>query len=424
MTFAKKQIFFISIILALSMFFAPFVQELYADSLFSNLKAKAKNLIEKAVDKYTDRDFWVDKAADAVTKNIVAKPFKLATAALGIAIGTAIGGPVGATLGAYLGNKIGTHTCSVIGKPIVKGLIKRKLETGEKITVSSVFKVCKSLDMPSLACNTTGMIIGDILGSAIGGIAGSALIACIGGGTILPIIGTITFATLGAKYGKKFGEWLGKKIGEKAFNNTYKAVTGIDRTDDQSAGSSILLSTAKDLAAVDKAKVARTTTGEVIGDVIGSALGTVVGATLSAVTTGGTSSKMADIGEKWGSKLGTSIGKWIGTTFFDKGKEVIDNTIANKNNSNKVTINSSNTGIVTISDNIPSVALSPNLSATSSKINYNVDNANAAYEAYKIAYDNYAEALSDPSVTDEYRQQKQKEYNASYEMYNKIINGK
>ena len=223
MKLAKKQIFFISLLLSLSMLFAPFAQELYAESLFSKLKTKAGEFINNTVQKYTSKDFWIDKATDAITSKVISKPVKLATAALGIGIGTAIGGPVGATLGAYLGNKIGGHLCSIVGKPIVKGLINEKLNTGGKLTISSLFKVIKNLDGPSMACNVTGAVVGDIIGSAIGGIAGAAITACVGGGTILPIIGTITFAKLGSKYGQKFGNWLGQKLGERAFNNTYKA---------------------------------------------------------------------------------------------------------------------------------------------------------------------------------------------------------
>ena len=405
------------------MFFAPLAQELYAESLLSKIKAKASEIYNKTVEKYTSRDFWVDKATDAITTNVLAKPLKLATSALGIAVGTAIGGPVGATLGAYVGNKIGAGICSVVGKPIVKGLINEKLDNGGKLTVSSIFKVVRSLDATSLACDTTGTVIGDIFGSAIGGVIGAAITACVGGGTIIPIIGTITFATLGSKYGKKLGTWLGKKIGEKFFNKTYKALTGIDRTEDQSADKSILLSTAQDIVSVNKEELARNTTGEVVGDVIGSVIGTVAGATLSAVTTGGTSEKMATIGEKWGSNLGSKIGKWIGTTFFDKSKEAIDNTKDKLQTNNKVTIsNTGTTGIVTISDNIPvSASQAP---VNSSRINYNIDDANAAYEAYKISFENYAKVLADSNATAEDRIQKKKEYDACYDMYNKIVTGK
>ncbi len=421
MKLVRKQIFFISLLLSLCMFFAPLAQELYAESLFSKLKTKVGEFVNNTVEKYTSKDFWIDKTTDAITSKVIAQPVKLATAALGIAVGTAIGGPVGATLGAYLGNKIGGHLCSIVGKPIVKGLINEKINHCGKITVNTVFNVIKDLDGPSMACNVTGAVVGDIIGTAIGGIAGAAITACIGGGTILPIIGTITFAKLGSKYGQKFGNWIGQKIGERAFNNTYKALTGIDRTEDQSAGKSILLSTAEDIASVNKQELARTTTGEVVGDVIGSVIGTVAGATLSAVTTGGTSTKMADIGEKWGSKIGTSIGKWIGTTFFDKSKEAIDNSKAKKQSKNTITISNSNTGIVTISDNIPvSASQAP---VYSSNLNYNIDNANAAYEAYKISYDNYSKALEDPNCTAERRTQMQKEYKACYEMYHKIVTG-
>ncbi len=402
MTFARRQIFFISIILSISMFFAPLAQELYAESLFSKLKTKAANFIENTVEKYTSRDYWVDKTASVISTKLIAKPVKLATAALGIAIGTAVGGPVGATLGAYVGNKIGSHLCDIVGTPIVKGVINEKLDNGGKITVSSIYRICKNLDMPSLACDTTGAIIGDILGSAIGGIAGAAVIACIGGGTILPIIGTITFATLGSKYGKKLGTWLGKKIGEKFFNKSYKALTGIDRTEDNSADSSILLSTAKDIASVNKEELARTTTGEVVGDVIGSVVGTIAGATLSAVTTGGTSETMASLGEKWGSNLGVKIGKWIGTTFFDKSKEVVTTT------ANKV-----------ITAQSAQSAQSSQPSTTTG--GYTTSQAKDCYEAYMKAYNNYANALSDSNCTTEYKEQMQKEYNAAYELYSNVL---
>lgn len=421
MTFAKRQLFFISLILSLSIFFAPLAQELYAESLFSKIKTKASELLSNTVEKYTSRDFWVDKATDAITTNVLAKPLKLATSALGIAVGTAIGGPVGATLGAYVGNKIGAGICSVVGKPIVKGLINEKLDNGGKLTVSSIFKVVRSLDATSLACDTTGTVIGDIFGSAIGGVIGAAITACVGGGTIIPIIGTITFATLGSKYGKKLGTWLGKKIGEKFFNKTYKALTGIDRTEDQSADKNILLSTAQDIASVNKEELARNTTGEVVGDVIGSVIGTVAGATLSAVTTGGTSEKMATLGEKWGSNLGSKIGKWIGTTFFDKSKEAIDNTKNKGKSSDTVTISNNNTGIVTISDNVPVSASQAPVNA--SRINYNMEDANAAYEAYRVSFDNYSKALADSNTTAEVRMQRKKEYDACYEMYKKIISG-
>ncbi len=421
MTFAKRQLFFISLILSLCMFFAPFAEELYAESLFSKLKEKASNFIENTVQKYTSRDYWVDKTASVVTSKIVSKPVKLATAALGIAIGTAVGGPVGATLGAYVGNKVGAHLCDIIGKPIVKGVINEKLDNGGKITVRSIYNVCKNLDMPSLACDTTGAIVGDILGSAIGGIVGATVVACVGGGTILPIIGTITFATLGSKYGKKLGTWLGKKIGEKFFNKSYKAITGIDRTEDNSAGAPILLSTAKEIASVNKEEVARSTTGEVVGDVIGSVLGTVAGATLSAVTTGGTSEKIAEIGEKWGSNIGSKIGKWIGTTFFDKSKEVISNA-ATKIDSQNVTVGVS-TEIPVSSSQVANT--STNLINTSnSKIHYDNPDVNACYEAYLIAYDNYSKALADNNCTNEYKQKMQQEYNAAYEMYKNVLDGK
>lgn len=422
MTFAKRQLFFISLILSLCMFFAPFAEELYAESLFSKLKEKASNFIENTVQKYTSRDYWVDKTASVVTSKIVAKPVKLATAALGIAIGTAVGGPVGATLGAYVGNKVGAHLCDIIGKPIVKGVINEKLDNGGKITVRSIYNVCKSLDMPSLACDTTGAIVGDIIGSAVGGIVGATVVACIGGGTILPIIGTITFATLGSKYGKKLGTWLGKKIGEKFFNKSYKAITGIDRTEDQSADAPILLSTAKDIVSVNKEEVARSTTGEVIGDVIGSVIGTVAGATLSAVTTGGTSSKVADLGEKWGSNLGSKIGKWIGTTFFDKSKEVITNATTIKTGNPTTTVGVS-TEIAVSSSQVANPTTNNLISTSNSKIHYDDPDVEACYEAYLIAYDRYSKALSDNNCSNEYKQRKQKEYNAAYEMYKKVLDG-
>ncbi len=424
MKFAKRQIFFISILLSLCMFFAPFAHELYAESVLSKLKTGISNLWENTVEKYTSRDYWVDKAASAISTKLIAKPVKLATAALGIAVGTAVGGPVGATLGAYVGSKVGTHLCSVFGTQIVKGVINEKLDNGGKITVSSIFNICKNLDTPSLACDTTGAIVGDILGSAVGGVLGAAITACVGGGTILPIIGTITFATLGAKYGKKLGTWLGKKIGEKFFNKSYKALTGIDRTLDQSADSSILLSTAKDIASINKEEVARATTSEVVGDVIGSVIGTVAGATLSAVTTGGTSETITEFGEKLGSKAGTAIGKLIGEVFFDSSKKVISDVKDKKNSSTSVTVSPTSLSTSISSSSSSEIPVS-SLSA-SSPVNSSVSNSAAAavYEAYKIAYDNYAKALADPSATPEYRQQRQNEYNNCYEMYRKVVIGK
>lgn len=400
MKFAKKQTFFLSLILILCMLSAPFAENLYAESLFTKLKNKASELVTKTVEKYTSRDFWVDKAASAISTKLIAKPVKLATAALGMAIGTAIGGPVGATVGAYLGSKVASHACDIIGTPIVKNVINDKLDNGAELSVSTIYKACKSLDMPELACNTTGSIVGDILGAAVGGIAGAAVMACVGGGTILPIIGTMTFATLGSKYGEKLGSWIGEKLGKNAYNSTYKALTGVDRG---SSSDNAIIATINDVKSVNKQEVARNTTGEVVGDVIGSALGTVAGATLSAFTTGGTSTKMAELGEKWGSNLGSKIGNWIGTKFFDKSKEVVTGTHNNP-----------------VSNEIPvscSVAAAP---VSNSK----VSDADAVYAAYQIAFDNYAEALADSKCSQELKEQRMKEYHACYEAYQRVVNQK
>lgn len=415
MTFAKKQIFFISLILSLSIFFAPLAQEVYAESILSKVKTKASELITK----YTSRDFLVDKASSAIATNVIAKPVKLATSALGIAIGTAVGGPVGATLGAYIGNSIGTNLCKVVAKPIVKGIMNEQLDNGGKLTLSSIFKVCKSLDKTSLACDTTGAVIGDILGGAIGGILGAAITACVGGGTILPIVGTITFATLGSKYGKKFGTWLGKKIGEKFFNKSYKALTGIDRTEDQSASSNILFSTASDIASVDKTKVVCTTTGEIVGDVIGSTVGTVIGATVSAVTTGGTSDTITNLGTSWGSKIGVAIGKWFGNKFYNKTSEIAANkaaaksaSVSNKNvsdtstttnNNNSVTISTGSNATVSVADSITESDL------------------DAVYRAYLTSYEIYTKAMNNNNTTPEQMKTIREDYNRNYTMYKKVF---
>ena len=130
---------------------------------------------------------------------------------------------------------------------------------------------------------------------------------------------------------------------------------------------------------------------------------------------------MATLGEKWGSNLGSKIGKWIGTTFFDKSKEAIDNTKNKGKSSDTVTISNNNTGIVTISDNVPVSASQAPVNA--SRIKYNMEDANAAYEAYRISFDNYSKALADSNTTAEVRMQRKKEYDACYEMYKKIISG-
>ncbi len=415
MKFAKRQLFFISIILSLSLFCLPFTQELYAESLLSKIKTKASEFISNTVEKYTSRDFWVDKASSTICSKVISKPVKLATAALGMAIGTAVGGPVGATLGAYVGNKIGTHLCDIVAKPIVKGVINEKLDNSGETTISTIFKVCKSMDGPSLACDTTGAVVGDILGSAIGGILGAAITASVGGGTILPIIGTITFATLGSKYGTKFGTWLGKKIGEKFFNKSYKALTGKDRTSDQSADNSILLSTAQDIVSLDKEKLARNTTGEVVGDVIGSVLGTVAGATVSAFTTGGTSDTITNIGTNLGSKIGKSIGNWIGTKFFDKSKEVISNTNAAKSAKVKSSENATTAKVKNEYSNTTST--SNNFSNTE----ITKSDLNAVYQAYLISYSNYSKALADKNTTKEDLQKYKEVYNTNFNMYNDCV---
>lgn len=413
MKLAKKQLFFVSLLLTFCISAAPFAENLYAESLFAKIKDKATNFISTKAEKYTNRDFWVDKASDAIATKVVAKPVKLATSALGVAIGTALGGPVGATLGAYIGNKIATHTCKIIATPVVKNIINDKLDNGGKITISSIYNACKSVDMPELACDTTGSIVGDILGSALGGIAGAAIMACVGGGTILPIIGTITFATLGSKYGEKLGTWLGDKLGRNAYNSTYKIVTGKDRN--EGASLNVFKQTLNDVKAVDKKEVAKNTTSSVVGDVIGSAIGTVAGATLSAFTTGGMSSTMAKVGEKWGSKLGSRIGDWVGNKFFDNDKKKKD-----KATQEKPSIITAGTSI-TVSDEIPvysSIAASPE--GTNS---YYTD-AEAAYTAYKIAYEKYSEALNDENSSQEKRDKLMRDYHACYDNYKRIVTGK
>lgn len=393
MIFARRQTFILSLLLVCSMFFAPLAQELYAESLFTKLKNKATSFISKTVEKYTSRDYLVDKASNVIAKKIVGTPVKFATAALGMAIGTAIGGPVGAALGAYLGNKIGEHTSSIVGKPIVANIINDTIDNDGTLNVKTIYNACKSVDMPSLACDTTGAIVGDIVGSALGGMLGAAITVCVGGGTILPIIGTLTFATLGSKYGEKLGNWIGQKFGENAFNNGYKVLTGIDRTEDQSAGKNAIVATIDSVKNVDKKEVARNTTGEVVGDVIGSALGTIAGATLTALSGCGVltpilgSLNLTKLGEKWGSKLGSNIGNKIGTKFFDKSEEVLTGHSNNTKTENK-------TGL---------------------------SDADAVYQAYMVAYENYANALSDKNATSEYKLKMQQEYNACYEMYRKMV---
>ena len=410
MIFPKKQIFLISLLLSFCMFTTAFTESLYAESLISKLKTKASDFINKQVEKYTSRDFWVDKASNTIATKLVSKPVKLATSALGMALGTAIGGPVGATVGAYVGSKIAEHACNIIAKPIVKNVINDKLDNGGSITVKSIFNACKSLDMPELASDTTGSIVGDILGTAIGGIAGAAIMACVGGGTVLPIIGTITFATLGSKYGEKLGNWIGEKLGRNAYNSTYKVITGKDRN--EGASDNAIKQTLNDIKSVDKKEVAKKTTSGIVGDVIGSAIGTVAGATLSAFTIGGSSSYLARLGEKWGSKMGTKIGNWVGDTFFKDKKE-------NKP-ANDTAIAGSGTTI-TVHDEIPvysSVAQSP------SSAGINLSYAEAAYTAYQISYDNYARVLADSNSTQEQRQKAMKEYHACFQAYQNIICGK
>ena len=51
MKLARKQIFFISLLLSLCMFFAPLAQELYAESLFSKLKTKVGEFVNNTVEK-------------------------------------------------------------------------------------------------------------------------------------------------------------------------------------------------------------------------------------------------------------------------------------------------------------------------------------------------------------------------------------
>lgn len=426
MLLSKKKTFLISLAVVLSLFFAPVAEGVYAGSLFGNLKEKASGILSANVKKYTSRDFWVDKTAETIATKVVSKPVKLAAAALGTAVGAAIGGPAGAALGAYLGNKIGGHACKIVGKPIVKGIIYEKLDNGSKITPSSLFRVCRSLDVPSLACNTTGAVIGDILGSAIGGITGAAIMACVGGATVLPIIGTITFATLGSKYGEKLGTWLGKKIGENSFNHTYKALTGIDRTTDGSADRNAILATIDDVNSVDKTNLARTTTAEVIGDVIGSALGAVAGATITACCGGGAltpilgSASLSSLGSKCGSKLGTQIGKWLGTNVFNGTQKVLSDIEQKHKSKNTATIGNNSTAITfTISDEIP-VSASLAAKGAANKIS----DADAAFLAYQIAYDNYAAVLADEKATIEEKQQRQKEYNACYEQYRRLVSEK
>jgi hypothetical protein len=107
-------------------------------------------------------------------------------------------------------------------KAVGERIAKRKLETGEEVTVGTVVDTIGEINKASLSAESVGAVIGDLIGGSLGAAAGIALLA--GASPLaIPLLGTFSAGYLGSKLGTAIGRGIGRWIGRKALKKGYDA---------------------------------------------------------------------------------------------------------------------------------------------------------------------------------------------------------
>lgn len=222
MHFAQRRAFNISLLLALCLLLAPFVDAAEL-SLFDKLKLKTNEKIEQV----QQRDWLITKASGKAAGFVAGKAGGVIGAAIGYVLGAAVGGPLAAGVGGMIGFRIGDIVTKTFAKAVGELLAQWKLHQGRKIDMGAVVDAIKTVDKASLSAESVGAVFGDLVGGSLGAAAGIALLA--GASPIaIPIFGTILVASLGSKLGKAIGGGIGRWIGRKVLKKGYEAYAATD----------------------------------------------------------------------------------------------------------------------------------------------------------------------------------------------------
>jgi hypothetical protein len=229
MILRKKHLTLISLMLALTFLFAPFIEAAEL-SLFDRIKLKT----EEKKEQLQSKDWWITKAVSKAAGFVAGKAGGAVGAAVGYVIGAGLGGPVAAGMGAMVGFRIGDIVTKTFAKAVSEVVTQWKLKDEREVSVKTVFDAIRTVNKASLSAESIGAVLGDLIGGSLGAAAGIALLS--GTGPIaIPIIGAVSAAYIGSKLGKAvFGgifRWAGRKI----FKKGYEAYAGSEPEDSLSS---------------------------------------------------------------------------------------------------------------------------------------------------------------------------------------------
>jgi uncharacterized protein YcfJ len=191
-----------------------------------------KDKTNKKYEEVQQKEWWVKKAFTKVVSFVGGKAGGLIGGGIGFMIGTSMGGPLAAGAGATIGFRIGDQITKIFARGIGQFIAEKHydkektlIENGKSLTFETVKNAFKSVNYKSLSAESTGAVIGDLIGGTLGAAAGIALLA--GTGTwAFPLIGTFSAAYLGSKLGGKIGRGICRWIGKKLFKKSYEALAG------------------------------------------------------------------------------------------------------------------------------------------------------------------------------------------------------
>ncbi|MDD2624303.1 MAG: hypothetical protein PHQ02_05730 [Candidatus Riflebacteria bacterium] len=217
MNYIQRRNLNISLLLVFCLIFAPFIDVAEA-SIFGKIREKTQEKVEQL----QQREWWITKAVGKATGFVAGKAGGLLGAAVGYVIGASFGGPVAAGMGAMFGYRIGDIVVKTFAKAVGETIAKRKLETGEEVTLGTVVETITEINKASLSAESVGAVIGDLIGGSLGAVAGIALLA--GASPLaIPLLGTFSAGYLGSKLGTAVGRGIGRLIGRKALKKGYEA---------------------------------------------------------------------------------------------------------------------------------------------------------------------------------------------------------
>ena len=237
MHFRRTNVRIFSIMLIFSILFAPLAIAQEKASMWDRMKDKTN----KKVEEVQQKEWWVKKAFTKVVSFVGGKAGGLIGGGIGFLIGTSLGGPLAAGAGATIGFRIGDQITKIFARGIGQFIAEKHydkektlIENGKSLTFETVKNAFKSVNYKSLSAESTGAVIGDLIGGTLGAAAGIALLA--GTGTwAFPLIGTFSAAYLGSKLGGKIGRGICRWIGKKVFKKSYEAFAPEDTENETEA---------------------------------------------------------------------------------------------------------------------------------------------------------------------------------------------